>query len=400
MGAAAVPRVSLAIAPAIAASIRDRLDVIAAEMVEEIQRRIPEYARPGDPAYPRTVKAGVSVALTHFVDLLERPADQDGRWRDMFAAIGAGELHEGRSLDSLQAAIRLCARLGCRWLMDLAAADGAPLATVGTLTEVVFGYLDEVADASAEGYARAQSAAGDPERLRRHLIDLLLADSPVAAEAVAAAARAAGWPVPARVAVVAVRADPRSRPVLAPDILADFDGAEPCLIVPDPDRPAQRRTLRGQLAGRAAAVGPAVPVDRAARSLRWARQALALTTRGVLTGPGPVWCVDHLATLAAFQDEDLLGVLIERRLTPLSGLRPAQREPLAATLLAWLQLDRNARDVAARLHIHPQTVRYRLRQLDRLFGPALRDPALRFELELALRAAAALSATDKSSVPA
>ncbi|OLE29261.1 MAG: hypothetical protein AUG44_04980 [Actinobacteria bacterium 13_1_20CM_3_71_11] len=150
--------------------------------------------------------------------------------------------------------------------------------------------------------------------------------------------------------------------------------------MPDPDGPGQRGTLHGQLAGLGAAVGPPVPVDRAADSLRWARQALALAARGVLAGPGPVWCADHLATLAAFQDEDLLAVLVERRLAP------------------RLQLDRSARDVAARLHVHPQTVRYRLRQLDRLFGPALRDPALRFEFELALRAA--LSGTDKTAAPA
>ena len=378
------------IAPAIAAAIRDRLEVIAAEMVEEVQRRIPEYARTGDPAYPRTVQAGVAVALARFVDKLERPAGADGRWREMFAAIGAGELREGRSLDSLQAAIRLCARLGCRWLMDLAAADGAPLATVGSLTEVVFGYLDEVADAAAEGYARAQAAAGGRDGPRRYLVELLLAGSPVAVEA---AARRAGWPVPARIAVVALRVDPQPRPVLAPSILAAFDRAEPCLVVPDPDGPGQRGILHGQLVGLDAAVGPPVPVDRAADSLRWARQALALAARGALPGPGPVWCADHLATLAAFQDEDLLAVLVERRLGPLAGLRPGQREPLTATLLAWLQLDRSAREVAARLHVHPQTVRYRLRQLDRLFGPALRDPALRFEFELALRAA--LSGTDK-----
>jgi hypothetical protein len=378
------------IAPAIAAAIRDRLDVIAAEMVEEVQRRIPEYARPGDPAYPRTVQAGVAVALARFVDLLERPVGEDGRWREVFAAIGAGELREGRSLDSLQAAIRLCARLGCRWLMDLAATDGAPLATVGSLTEVVFGYLDEVADAAAEGYARAQAAAGGRDGPRRYLVELLLAGPPAA---MAAAARQAGWPVPARVAVVALRADPQPRPVLAPSILAALDRAEPCLIVPDPDGPGQRGFLHGQLAGLGAAVGPPVPVDRAADSLRWARQALVLAARGVLAGPGPVWCADHLATLAAFQDEDLLAVLVERRLAPLTGVRPAQREPLTTTLLAWLQLDRSASDVAARLHVHPQTVRYRLRQLDRLFGPALRDPALRFEFELALRAA--LSGTDK-----
>jgi hypothetical protein len=39
-----------------------------------------------------------------------------------------------------------------------------------------------------------------------------------------------------------------------------------------------------------------------------------------------------------------------------------------------------------RLHVHPQTVRYRLRQLEELFGDQLLDPDLRFDLEIVLRA--------------
>jgi len=38
------------------------------------------------------------------------------------------------------------------------------------------------------------------------------------------------------------------------------------------------------------------------------------------------------------------------------------------------------------VHVHTQTVRYRLRQVDDLFGDQLRDPDRRFELEIALRA--------------
>ena len=38
------------------------------------------------------------------------------------------------------------------------------------------------------------------------------------------------------------------------------------------------------------------------------------------------------------------------------------------------------------LHVHPQTVRYRLAQLRELFGDELEDPHARFELSLALRA--------------
>src|SRR6202012_5230826 len=85
-------------------------------------------------------------------------------------------------------------------------------------------------------------------------------------------------------------------------------------------------------------------------------------------------------------DEHLAPALRAARLAPLQRLRPAQRDRLASTLLIWLQHGCNANEVAARMHVHPQTVRYRLRQVDDLFGDQLRDPDRRFELEIALRA--------------
>jgi DNA-binding PucR family transcriptional regulator len=41
--------------------------------------------------------------------------------------------------------------------------------------------------------------------------------------------------------------------------------------------------------------------------------------------------------------------------------------------------------VAGELHVHPQTVRYRLARLREHFGETLDEPDTRFELELALR---------------
>jgi DNA-binding PucR family transcriptional regulator len=96
--------------------------------------------------------------------------------------------------------------------------------------------------------------------------------------------------------------------------------------------------------------------------------------------------------LLIFSDEELAGALRSARLAPLGRLRPAQQDRLAETLLAWLQHGRNANEVALRVHVHPQTVRYRLRQADELFGDQLRDPDARFELEIALRARRMLEA--------
>ncbi|MGH2953674.1 MAG: helix-turn-helix domain-containing protein, partial [Solirubrobacterales bacterium] len=59
---------------------------------------------------------------------------------------------------------------------------------------------------------------------------------------------------------------------------------------------------------------------------------------------------------------------------------------LADTLRAWLDHHGEVAKVASELHVHPQTVRYRLGRLRERFGDALDDPAARFELSLALRA--------------
>jgi len=175
-------------------------------------------------------------------------------------------------------------------------------------------------------------------------------------------------------------------PMLPPDVLSGLDRAEPTLIVPDPQSPAQIRLIVNGLRRYRLAVGPAVPPAAAADSLRWARQALDLAGRGIIESDGLIWCENHLAALTIFQDEALLDSVAERRLRPLAAVRESQREPLADTLLSWLQQNMNANAVAASLHLHPQTVRRRLRQLDRLFGDQLRDSDARFELEIALRA--------------
>ena len=170
-------------------------------------------------------------------------------------------------------------------------------------------------------------------------------------------------------------------------MLIDWSRREPCLLIPDPDRSGRIAAVTRALTGWAAAMGPVEPLDRAAASLHWARRALGLAERGIIDGRRDlVRCDEHLATLLMFADEELAAALRAARLAPLQRLRPAQRDRLAETLLIWLQHGCNANEVALQVHVHPQTVRYRLRQADDLFGDQLRDPDRRFELEIALRA--------------
>src|SRR5581483_11574045 len=194
-----------------------------------------------------------------------------------------------------------------------------------------------------------------------------------------------------RVAAAVLDGPPRAPfPASPAGLLADLAGPEPRLVLPDPDGPGRgaliEATLRRYSQGRPAAIGPAVPLAAAARSLRWARQALGLARRGIIAADGPVRAADHLSTLLLLADEDLARTLLGGYLTPLARLRPGQRDRLARTMLAWLQFGENAAEVAQHMHVHPQTVRYRLRQIQELFGDQLRDPDRRLDLQLALRA--------------
>jgi PucR-like helix-turn-helix protein/diguanylate cyclase with GGDEF domain len=388
------------------------LDLAADEVIGAIQREVPEYARPGDDFYTAAVRRSVFHALHQFAQQIADPAAPREGTVQLFQNIGRSEAAEGRSLEPLQMALRLGARVAWRRLYAAAGRSLGPdvLARIG---EAIFLYLDELATACAEGFTQASAGVGgEMERRRRRLLDLLVADPPVSRQAIADRARAAGWPLPRTVAAV-VLADrgpgraaagpgaaarplppgplsglvPGLLPALPPDVLIDMVRPDPCLLVPDPDGPGRADLIERGLRGWMGAVGPAVPLARASSSLRWARRALALSRRGIISaGPGVTRCDDHLSTLVLFSDEDLIQGLAGARLAPLDQLRPAQQDTLAETLLAWLQNAGNARETARHLHVHPQTVRYRLRQLHALFGGTLLEPDLRFELEIALRA--------------
>ncbi|MGW6525391.1 PucR family transcriptional regulator [Streptomyces sp. NPDC054962] len=382
---------TVAVPPDLAELLRARLEDVAAEVQEEVRRQVPEYARPADGIYGRNLRAGVVQALTLFVDHIADPRGQGAAIAATYYELGRGEALEGRSLDALQSALRVGGLHAWRLLGRTAEELGLDSTVVATLGELAFRTVHEVAEAAAAGYAEARSHSTDElERRRRRLLDLLLGDGPVSPEAVQDLAHGARWRVPSRVAVVtlAATADPQSDgPPAMPGALTDMGSRPPRVLVPDPEgsgRFGGRSFLLG-LQGRPAAIGPTVPVTEAAQSLRWATRALGLMGRGILPRQGVVRCADHLSTLLLHSDEPLLAQLRTRALAPLDAASEGQRARLAETLLAWLLSGSNVPDVAARLHIHPQTVRYRLRQLEKLFGDALHDPGARLDLILALR---------------
>lgn len=84
------------------------------------------------------------------------------------------------------------------------------------------------------------------------------------------------------------------------------------------------------------------------------------------------------------RDPHPLSVLREQCLAPLDTVGAASRHMLLDTLRCWLRSMGDRRTMAEELHVHRQTVRYRMGRLHELFGDALNDPDRRAQLMLAL----------------
>ncbi|WIV61581.1 PucR family transcriptional regulator [Amycolatopsis nalaikhensis] len=364
----------------LAAVFRPRMLDVADEVLREIQRTIPDYARPLDGAFGKALRAGVQAAILQFIDRIAASGPLPDERRKVFVGLGVHELAQGRNLDVLQAAYRVGARVTWRRMAEVGTRAGVPSATLCLLAEAIFAYIDELSALSIEGHAAAQArAAGALERRRRRLLDLLLADPPSPSRTVQEAAAAAEWPLPHRLVAVALDGP---ADVSGLDALEDLEDGTPRLLLP---APSDRAPLTAALAGHRAAVGPPVPPRQAGRSLATAQEALRLVP-DVLPDEPLTWCEDHLATLWLRKEPFLAAEVTRRRLGPLTALTPKQYNRLAGTLLAWLETCGNVREVADRLAIHPQTVRARAQELEALFADSLRDPDDRFEMILALRA--------------
>jgi PucR-like helix-turn-helix protein len=367
--------------------IEGEVEPISAEILESIAREVPEYARRLEGRFGRGIRRGVGEALAQFVALIRDPDAGRGSGREVYLALGRGEQHAGRTLDSLQAAYRIGARVAWRRFADACRQAGVGAEPLSLLAEAVFAYIDELAADSVEGFAQAQAEVEDVRRRRRReLLTLLLGDPPADTADLTAAARAAAWEVPAGLAVLACPEDALARVArrLPAEALTTVVDGEGCVLLPDPEGPGRAEALARAAAEGRIALGPTVAPTAAAES--WAL-ALSLLRSGVEEGP-LLRVDDHLATLLLFRSRDLAGRIAARRLASLADLTPKARARMRETALAHLRHDGNAVTMATAMHVHPQTARYRIARLRELLGDQLDDPDARFELQLALLAEA------------
>jgi hypothetical protein len=378
-----------AVLPKLTAELPQMID----EVVELLSDEWPDYAKfvAADPEDSLRI---AEIALLRLVKIAERLPEttlpspfEDLAEHEAFEEVGRLEWREGRSLASLMSAYRAGARVAWRHISQTGVQLGLDPASVASLAEAVFVFMEELSSASAHGYVDEQrTTSAERERLRAHLAELLLSDRSDSTLIHAMALRA-GWPVPATAALVLI--DPANEAAhvaldrLDPQLLPVRHGGLAGGILPDPDAPGRRAVIARTLHGCGAIIGTTVPPAQLPSSVRVAEAGARLAQAGVLRGD-PVFVADHYDTIMVVRDPWLLEHLRAQALAPLAGVAPATRRRLEETLGAWLTAMGNQQATARALHVHPQTVRYRLGQLRAIFGPSLDDPANQRRLMLAV----------------
>jgi hypothetical protein len=366
------------------APLVDRVDLhaLTEDLLARFRDAIGGYARLPD----ELLRGQIGAILLHNLELCftwvgtgREPTEEDLEPLRRSAKDRAGE---GMPLEDLLQAYRLGGKAG--WHALVAAADGPERDALPYAAELVMDYIDRVSATVAQAYLEErQHLVSEEERSVRRLFDTLVADEEPG-PALRALADRLGFPVaPAYRALgiglprTAARAHAQHASALrAHGVLALTEGDRIVALVPvgapiPAGLPSQALVVASGDVARA----------RLAAALDDVRSAIDLGRR--LGRTGEVALDELVVDLLLARAPDLAATLVRRVLGPLAG-RPGALD----TLTAFLAVHQDRRAAAAALHVHPNTVDYRIQRVQEAIGLDLTAPDDVALVVLALRARA------------
>ena len=382
--------------PALLADLPEAVSAV----VDAVMEAAPPYVELFGTRRGEVVRGQIDVALRTYLRLVGAdrvegapPLDKDALLRPAIDAafeLGRNEADLGRGTETLMTAFRVGARTTWQSFARVLTSADVTGDQVAIFAEQLFDFIDQLSAAAVSGHEFQSSRflrARDTER--EYLARDLLAGREPGSERL----RRADWTPPQSLAAVVAAQSPniRVRDKLPPGSLVIGDDLPGELVGQDEVSAAlvpqttqlERRRLAERLTGLRAVLGPAVPTSEAARSFRWAARVWNLDG-GSAADPDLVDVEDRLIDVLTGAEPAVVEMLRRTLLSPLDELTPASRARLEETLRTWLDYRGRHDLVAAAMHVHPQTVRYRIGQLQRLMGPTLSDPDTALALRLAL----------------
>ncbi len=360
------------------AAARAAIPDLVTQVVSDIGAQVSAYSDADHGEQHQVIAEAVTAATNQFLDFLLGHVEPEAGVARLFGDLGFSAAEDGRDLEPIRRALRIATRDSWRLTRQIATDHQLDAAFLGRVGDALLVYIDHLDREVIRGHALClQGSASHDDASRIQLVEALLADAPESAARrteLAADAESAGWTLPAEIVVMRVSYHGRFPDLrVEPDVLIQRS-TKPALVICSAERAAATaRQVAGAAPGLRVAVSPPLPATQGAVADRWARRTLDLVRVGVIPPRPIIRCDDHATQLWLHAEPVLRRRLAQELLVPLLAESRNSREILSETMLAWLESRDSAPAIAARLGVHPQTVRYRWKRINELFGEDLHD---------------------------
>ena len=362
--AASVPATGGTGMDAVLSDLAGSLESLADETCARIYADLEAYSQIEPTALASAVDRNLRTALTALRQRVVPPPESlDG------AAQTARERYEsGVPVEEIVRGFRVSIALIHERFVDLAVVGRLPVEEIVSGSHILWGVGDAFTTRIITAYHAIElDAALRNAQYRASAVRALLAGEPLDGTALSALDLHASYAA-VRCEVPATMDAEKVRRLLETSGSANSSGA---MVVADGGTCLGVVSARPADPGLPVGLGPFVGPDDLPRSDRIARLALRLAQRLRRRG---VQSVEELGwRLAAVSRPDAWRLYADRFLSPLAAEGPFGDEVLAA-VRAWLELGQSIPRAAARLTVHVNTVRYRLRRFEELTGAELGDP--------------------------
>lgn len=388
--------------------LEDRLPAIGARLVERYRREIVDYCALGEQTLEGDVTRSALANLEELVADLRAGTVIDSVRLERFRRSAVRRAHQGVSFRGLLHAYRLWGQVV--WEELLAAAsptDPEEREAALSMAGPIMIHVDAVSTAVAEAYMdEVAGVSSDRDAIGRDLLELLLAGRAITDEARRQLAGFAFDSTDANVVVVARHIDPaavartelravlaRTRERLAPEagpLLVGLREGEVVAIYPvaDPDAARtvdqQAQHLAGELPEFVVGIGRGhLGLPGIASSYHDAHEAIQIALTVGARGRAVAFAdvlLDHILRKNPDSAE-----LLEETIAPILRYDAGKKADLTLTLRTYFESGFNLTRSAAALHVHANTVVYRLQRIKQITGRDPSDPDDLLLLVLAIK---------------
>jgi hypothetical protein len=353
------------------AEIEGELDALVPEIGDRIRDEIPDFRRLPAETLARAIRGNVGRALTALRDL-RPPTDAE---LEQAAAIGRERAEQGLTVDAVLHAYRVTVTAVWSRFGELARERGADVTSVLAFSETLWVWADAVMDIVGAAHREVELEQAREEQQRRDAFLLALLTGTL--DAVELRRDSGTFGLDADRDFIPFRA----RGALSHRVAGALAGEDGMIMSLDRDLAGIATRPPAALPGIVTGIGPPARLESLPAAFALASRVLQTA---IAFGEEGAFTLADLSIRPAIVADDALGdAFAARYLEPLAGLGRLGAE-LEETLRTWFDQGMRVDDAARALHVHPNTLRHRLRRFEETTGTTLRDPRHLVELWWAL----------------